>query len=226
MNNKAILAGGVAGLMLVAAVALVGFKSEAGETVLIRGIVKSGGDSGSISVFYTQVTTAADPSQLQGLVRDVDISKATKYKWVQSGGSLTRKRVSSIPTPGQEVVFKGTLRDDLRVNASWIVQNYRLFTMEGTVQGRTLDTGKKDEGWLTINVTSLNMKDITPVKTFKETQFKSKDVKVRFNGLTTFTALGKSKQADEVSASQQKITINGEMIDEDTFAASTANEHN
>lgn len=226
MNNKAILAGGVAGLLLVAVVALVGFNSEAGETVLIRGIVKSGGDSGSISVFYTHVITAADPSQLQGLVRDVDVSKATKYKWVQSGGSLVKKKASSNPTPEKEVVFKGTLRDDLRVNAAWIVENYRQFTMDGTVQGRSLDTGKTDEGWLTINVTGLTMRDVTPTRTFKEAQFKSKDVQVRFNGLSTFTALGKSKQADEVTASQQKITINGEMIDEDTFVISTANEHN
>ena len=88
MNNKIILAGGLAGLVLVAVVALVGFNSEAGETVLIRGIVKSGGDAGSISVFYTHVITAADPSQLQGLVGGVDVSKATKNKRGQTSGTF------------------------------------------------------------------------------------------------------------------------------------------
>ncbi|MFH1354276.1 MAG: hypothetical protein ABIH36_03215 [bacterium] len=226
MDNKAILAGGVVGVLLVAVVALVGVNSEAGQTVLIRGVVKGGGDADTISVYYTHVTTAADPSQLQGLVRDVDVGNAKRYIWEEKSGSLVKRRTTAIPTPGKEVVFMGTLRDDLRVNASWVVQNYREYSMEGTVQARVLDTGYTDQGWLTVNVTGLNMRDVVPAKKFKETQYKAKDVLVRFNGLTSFTALGKTKQADELTASQQKVTIEGEMTDEATFVASTVNEHN
>lgn len=226
MNNKVILAGGVVGALIVAVVALTGFSSEAGGTVLIRGTVKGGGDADTISVYYTHVATAPDPSQLQGLVRDVDIGNAKRYVWEETSGSLVKRRTTSIPTPGKEVVFRGTLRDDLRVNAAWVVQNYREYAMEGTVQGSALDTGYTDQGWLTVNVTGLNMRDVVPARKFKETQYKAKDVRVRFNGLTSFTALGKTKQADELTANQQKVTIEGEMTDEATFVASTVNEHN
>lgn len=214
------------GLALVAGISLMGGSSLAGETVLIRGTVKGGGDVDSISVYYTYVATAADPTKLRGLVRDVDIEDAKRYVWEEKSGSLVKRRTTSKPTPGKEVVFSGTLRDDLRVNALWIVQNYREYSMEGTVQASTLDTGFTDQGWLTVNVTGLKFRDVTPAKAFKEAQYKSKDVRVRFNGKTGFTALGKSKQADELTASQQKVTIEGEMIDEATFIASTVNEHN
>lgn len=214
------------GLALVAGISLTGGSSLAGETVLIRGTVKSGGDADSISVYYTHVVTAADPTRLRGLVRDVDLGDAKRYVWEETSGSLVKRRTTSKPTPGKEVVFRGTLRDDLRVNASWIVQNYREYSMEGKVQGSTLDTGFTDQGWLTINVTGLKFRNVTPTKAFKETQYKTKDVRVRFNGLTGFTALGRAKQADELTASQQKVTIEGEMTDENTFVASTVNEHN
>ncbi len=216
--------GAVVAVIVAAIIATMGTGSQAGEVVLVRGIVKPGGDSNSINVYYTHIATASDPTKLRGLRKDVDLANANKYEWVESGGSLVKKRVSSNPTPGKEVVAYGTLRNDLRINASWVVENYREYTMEGTLEGNSLDTGKTDSGWLTVNVDSLIFRDITPSKKFKESQFKDLDVLVRYNGLTRFTALGKAKQADDVTAAQQNVKIEGEMQDESTFVASKVNE--
>ena len=217
-------AGAGTALVLVLVIALLSFSSEAGETVVIRGIVQPGGSSSTVSVSYAQITTAADKTKWRGLVCDVNLGSAKKYQWQNKKGVLKQVRVASNPTPGKEVVFKGTISSDCRVTASWIVENYRYFTMTGTLQGNKLDTGKKDAGNLTVTVSKLIMTGIKPEKKFKESQFKDVDVLVNYNGLTDFTALGKSKLAEEVTASQQTVVIEGQMEDESKFVATKVKE--
>jgi len=221
--KKVILAGGGVGLLLVAAIASVGFSSQAGEAVLIRGIVQSR-DGNTINMNYTHIAAAADKSKWQGLACDVNLGNAKRFVWEEKSGVLVKTRTTAIPAPGKEVIFKGTVESDCRGTASWSVVNYREFTMNGTLEGITLDTGKTDAGWMTITVTGLTSRDVVPARKFKEAQYKGVDVRVRFNGLTKFAALGKSKQADEVTKSNQKMLINGEMQDGDVFVASTVNE--
>jgi len=220
--NKAIVSGGVAGLLLVGALSLVSFQSNAAETVIIRGIVQSV-DAKTINMSYTFIGTAADKTKWQGLNCDVDVGTATRYVWNEKSGSLLKTKTSAIPTAGKEVVFKGTLQDDCRGKASWVVTNYREYEMTGTLEGITLDTGSTDAGNMTVNVKKLIMRDVVPERKFKESQFKGVDIIIRFNGLTAFTALGKAKQADEVTAGQQTVVIEGEMISE-RFVASKVNE--
>lgn len=220
--KKVVIAGGAAGALLVALVALVSLQSNASETVVIRGIVKSR-DGNTINVAYTHIAVAADKTKWQGLACDVNVGNATRYVWQEKNGRLLKTRTSSIPTAGKEVVFRGTIQSDCRAKASWTVQNYREFKMTGTGEGIALDTGSTDSGYLTINVSKLVMRDVTPERKFKEPQYKGVDVLVRFNGLTTFTALGKPKQADEFTASQQTVIVEGEMINE-RFVASTVRE--
>lgn len=224
--NKAIVAGGVAGLFLVGALALVSLSSSAGETVIVRGIVKGGGDADTMSVFYTFVHTAADKSKLLGVKADVKVSGAKIYRWQVSKGKLIKKQVPDKPTPGKEVVIKGTLRgdDDPRIIASWVVENYRDYKMTGTLTGKSTDAGVTNAGYLTVKVSTLVLKGTKPEQKFKEAKYKDVDVRVRFDSLTTFTSNGVTKQADELTASQQKVTIEGEFEDESTFTAAKVKE--
>jgi len=223
--KKLIYLGGIAAvIMVVGALALVGHQGEAsGITFVGRGVVKSGGGSDHINVYWTHVPNSVE--RIRGLRSDTITSSAKIYKWEKkSDGTLYKRRTTSLPTPGKEVVVRGTLLSDDRVTAAWVVQNYREFKVEGTVQGVTLDTGSSDEGWLTVNITSSEMRNITPTRKFKETQIKSTDKRFRVNGLTAVTALGKAKHLDEVTAGQQNVRIEGELQDEDTWVASKVNE--
>lgn len=218
------------GLAVLAAVALLGYlafnSSAASETVLLRGVVKPGGATDSVNVYITTVTTAADATAIRGTRTDVNVAKATKYKWQVVKGVLTKVRTTSNPTPGQEVVLKGTRLSDGRINASWMVVNYRDFVIEGKLQARTLDTGKTDSGYVTVEVTSSIFRNVVPAKEFKQAALKGKDLRIRVDGTTAITSLGKSKNFDEVTAGQQKVRIEGGLMDEDTWTASKLNELN
>lgn len=195
-------------------------RADAAGTVLVRGVVKPGGASDSINLYITHVATAPDPSAIQGLRTDVNIATATKYKWEVVKGELKKNRTTSNPVPEKEVVVRGTLLDDGRITASWMVQNYREFEIEGTLQDVTRDTGFTDQGWATVNVTSSKFRGVTPKRAFKESAIKGKDIRIRINGLTDISALGKTKRFDEVTAGQQKVRIEGQLLNEDSWGAS------
>jgi len=223
MNKTLTTLVGIVGVLAAVVMILVGGESKAADISFIgRGVVKSGGDANSINVYWTMVPASVE--RIRGVRSDVNTASAKKYKWEVANGSLIKRRTTSMATPGKEVVVKGTLRSDDRVTATWVVQNYRQFKLEGKIQGRTLDTGKTDEGWLTVNVTSSKINNITATTKFKETTVKGKDLRIRVNGQTAITALGKSKNFDEVTAGQQNVTIEGEVIDEDSWVASKVNE--
>lgn len=219
--QKAAFAGGVTGVALAVAAALVGLSALAAETVTIRGIVLQRDDK-VINVNY-KLVQASDPSKWQGLACDVNLSKAARYVWENKSGVLTKRRTTAIPAPGEEVVFRGTIESDCRVAAAWSVQNYRQYAITGKLQGIKFDTGSTDSGYVTVNVSKMIMRGIKPERKFKETQFKGVDLIIRFNALTDFTALGKSKQADEVTAGQQTVVVEGAMNDEN-FVASKVKE--
>ena len=223
MNKILTILLGVVGVMAAGVFVLLGTDSQAANIAFTgRGVVKPGGDANSINVYWTVVPAAVE--RIRGVRSDVNTSTAKKYKWEVTSGSLVKRRTTSMATPGKEVVIQGTLKDDDRVTATWVVQNYRQFKLEGKVQGRTLDTGKTDEGWLTVNVTSSKLNNLTGTTKFNETTVKGKDLRIRVNGQTAITALGKSKNFDEVTAGQQNVTIEGEVIDEDSWVASKVNE--
>jgi hypothetical protein len=226
MNKTlAILIGVVAVLGATTMLLLGGSSSAADITFIGRGVVKPGGDSNSINVYWTQVPAAVE--RIRGVRTDVSTGGATKYVWeVNSSGSLVKTKTSSMPTPEKEVVIRGSLHDDDRVTASWVVTNYRQFKIEGRVEGVSVDTGTIDEGWVTVNVTSSIFRDVTPTRKFKETVVKGNDVRIRVNGLTTVTSLGRTKSLDQVSASEQNVTVEGEVQNEDSWVASKFNEVN
>ncbi len=224
MKKIVYAAGAMAIVLAVGVLSLVGSQGEAaGITFIGRGVVKPGGASDHINVYWTHVPSSAE--RIRGLRSDVITSSATIYNWErQSDNSLAKVETTSLATPGKEVVVRGTLLDDDRVTAAWVVKNYRQFKVEGTVQGVDLDTGSSDEGWITVNVTSSKMRYIEPERNFKQSQIKSKDIRFRVNGLTSITALGKAKHLDEVSESQQNVRLEGELQDEGVWAASKVNE--
>lgn len=218
------IAAGLTGVAMLAVLALYASQSSAAGTVVIRGVVKPGGSTDSVNVYITHVSSAPDPSAIRGLRTDVNVGKAAKYKWEVKKGVLQKVRTTSNPTPGQEVVIRGTLLDDDRITAAWMVQNYRQFSIEGNVADVKLDTGKTDAGWITINVTSSVLRDAVPTRLFKQSLLKGKDLRVRVDGTTNITALGKAKNFDEVSDNNQKVRITGQVLDEDTWYASNLNE--
>jgi len=217
---------GVVAVLGASMLMLLGGGSQAADITFIgRGVVKPGGGSNSINVYWTLVPSAVE--RIAGLRSDVSTSTATKYAWtVNSAGKLVKTKTGSLPTPEKEVVIRGTLHDDDRVTASWVVKNYRQYKLEGTVQGVALDTGSSDEGWVTVNVTKSTFRNVLPAKNFKNTKVVGNDILVRVNGLTKVMALGKTKHLDEVSASLQKVTVEGEVLNEDTWVSSQFNETN
>lgn len=215
------------------------FTSDAAGTVLIRGVIKPGGATDSVNVYITHVASAPDASAIQGIRTDVNVAKAKKFKWQVESGSLKKVRTTANPVPEKEVVIKGTLLDDNRITASWMVQNYREFHIEGTLQGRDLDTGSIDEGYVTVTVTKSVMRKVSPERKFKEATLKGTDLRIRINGSTSVNSIGsagdwKSVQdqvagtkgtqigihLDEVSESQQAVVVEGQMTDEDSWTAS------
>lgn len=194
--------------------------TQAAGTVLVRGVVKSGGAVDHINLYITHVAEAPDPSAIRGTRTDVDVDGAKLYKWIVDGGSLTKVRTTANPVPEKEVVVRGTLKDDGRIGAVWVVQNYREFTVEGTFEGRELDTGYTDQGWATVNVDTSVFRNVTPTKKFKEAALKGKDILFRVNGSTAITALGNAKSFEEVTGSGQKVRIEGALNDENVWVAS------
>ncbi len=224
--KRGLLALGAAGVALAITAAVFTQQSLAAENVIVRGIVKPGGDANQINIYITHVQTSADNSRIRGIRTDVDLSKAKKFKMELKKNVLVKRRTTSNPTVEQEVVVWGTKLADNRIVAKMIVQNYRKFTIEGTVQGVTLDTGKTDEGYITVNVTSAKLLGVKPVRAFKEKDLKGKDLRIRVEGSTAITALGNSKNLDEVSSGQQKVRIEGELLQESNWTATKVNELN
>jgi len=241
--NKTLLVGAGIGLGMLLAVFVwqANSAASAGETVLVRGIVKPGGSSDSVNLYITYVETAADASKIQGIRTDVNVANAKKYKWQSESGVLTKVRTTSNPTPEKEVVIKGTLLSDNRITASWMVQNYREFHIEGTLQGRDLDTNPAsiDQGYVTVNVAKSVMRNISPERTWKETLTKGTDLRIRINGSTSVSSIGSTADwnsvkaqvagtkgtevgihLDEVSESQQQVVIEGQLTDESNWTAS------
>ena len=229
-----------AAILLASLLAGFGLQAEAGEAVLLRGIVKSGGDASTVNVYVTHVATAPDASKLQGQRFDVKVSGAKKFKWQTKNGALEKVRTTANATPEKEVVISGTfLPDEDRIVAAWIVQNYREFHIEGKLQARELDNGSIDEGYVTVNVTKSVMRGVSPERNFKSTALVGKDLRVRINGSSIVRSIGTSadwsaitgqtgaatKSAveihlDEVSESQQSVVLEGQMTDEDNWTAS------
>lgn len=192
--------------------------------VLVRGIVKGSDDANTMNLYVTHVSTAPDASAIRGRVLAVNTSNTTKYKWTVVNGVLTKSRIKTNPPAEQEVVVRGTLSGDDRIIGSWLTQNYRRFQIEGTVEGRTLDTGKTDEGTLTVNITSSKLLGVKPATSFKESVIKGTEIKFRVDGLTAVSALGKTKHLDEVTANQQKVRLEGQLLDESNWSTTKVNE--
>lgn len=202
-----------------------GNSKAASITFIARGVVKPGGGTNSINVYWTNVPAAVE--RIRGVRSDVNTTNATKYVWnVNASGTLVKTKVASLPVPEKEVVIRGVLHDDDRVTASWVVTNYRQFKVTGTLQGINVDTGSTDSGWVTINGTTSIFRNVLPAKDFKTAKVINKDLLVRVNGITKVTALGNAKILDEVTAAQQKVVIEGEVQNEDSWVASKFNELN
>lgn len=226
VRQHSILAAGI-GIAAATLLALFLFtlQTHAAGTAVVRGIVKHSDNPSVMNLYVTHVTSAPDASAIRGRVLEVNTSHAVKYKWEVKSGALVKSRMASNPTPEQEVVLRGTLSDDSdSITAAWLVQNYRQFRIEGTLEGVTRDTGSSDEGWITVTITSSKFRNISPAKAFKETHLKGKDLRIRVNGLTDILSGGDSKELDDMDASQQKVRIDGQVLNEDSWAASALTE--
>ena len=202
-----------------------GSSNAASITFIGRGIVKPGGGANSLNVYWTHVPASVE--RIEGVRADVSTGSATKSVWnVNTAGTLVKTKVASLPTPEKEVEIRGVLHSDDRVTASWIVTNYRQFKIKGKIQGVAVDTGKSDEGFVTVNGTSSEFRNVIPIRPFKTGKVIGQDIIVRVNGLTTVTSLGKSKTLDEVSTDQQSVIIEGEIQNEGAWVASKFNEVN
>jgi hypothetical protein len=107
-----------------------------------------------------------------------------------------------------------------------VIHNYRSFVVEGILQTRELDSGKLDEGWVTVQVTSSKVLGVSPAQSFKEARIQGTTVRFRIDGRTTITAVGKSKHLHDVTADQQKVRIEGALEEEDTWVAIKFDETN
>lgn len=213
--SKLLLGGGV--VSLVAVLALVAIGSTAASTTyefIARGIVMTGGSD--LNIYFTHTSPLAE-SDLAGNRKDISVSTAKIYQWTRDAkGKLYKKPVkSSSLKPGQEVVVKGSKRSNETFAANWVVINDKSFTINGKLTARKLDTGSKDTGSITVQVVN---------STYKSAALVGKDVEMRIDGATQISALGKTKQLDEVTAANQSVRVKGLVVDNSQFAVSTLNE--
>jgi len=195
--------GGALGLAAVLSLVAVG--STAATTsyeFLARGTVKTGGTD--LNVYFTHTSPLAE-ADLAGQRSDISISTAKIYQWtLNSKGNLYKKPVKAGSlVPGQEVVIKGVKKSNGVFVANWVVINYRGFTINGKLTGVEKDVGYSDQGWVTIEVGN---------STYKQSQLVDKDVKMRVDGNTAISSLGKSKNFDEVTVKNQSVRVKGTVV--------------
>lgn len=174
-----------------------------------RGIVREHDFAGkNMRVYFTHISEKARVLGL-GSSFDVGMGSAKIYKR-GSDGKLRRVRQGNVGV-GDEVSLLGTVKSDDRFVASKVVAIDTAFVMKGKL--KTYDAKNRR---LTVEVSS---------STYKPTIYNTKTVTFLFSSATKFYSRGVAKQLDEVTANDQKIRVEGKVVNGTDFEVTSLNEN-
>ena len=161
-----------------------------------QGTVKGHDVSGkTMDVYFTQLSERAQALGL-GNVITVSVGSATLHKRAPDG-TLRRVKQGNIAV-GDRVTVRGSVRSNDRFVASRVEVVDTGFTMTGTLRtfSRTLRR-------MTVDVTT---------STYKPTRYQSKTVEFIFSEATKFYTQGVGKSIEDVTASDQKVRVQGKEV--------------
>lgn len=173
-----------------------------------RGIVKAQDLAGAqMRIAWTHLSTQA-AQEFLGSAVEVSVKNAKIYAR-GAAGKLQRVRQGNIAV-GDEVTVRGTVQTDSTMVASKVIRQDRLFVMKGKL--RTFNFGNRR---MTIEVSS---------STYKPAQFNTKTPTFIFDAKTKFYSLGKLREAEDVTAADQKVRVEGKVVEND-FEVHTMHEN-
>lgn len=168
-----------------------------------RGVVtETNNRDKTLTIDFTQMSQSAAPLVQDGLTT-VRVNQASIFK-PNTAGKQIRIKSSNI-VAGNEVTVTGVVRSDNTFVARKVVVNPRSFRIKGKIL--SIDDTKKE---ISILIGSSN---------FKPEKYVNKTITVYYNDNTVFMHLGKTKDSDEIEAKYQRIQIEGNIINVDTFEA-------
>lgn len=174
-----------------------------------RGIVREHDSAGkNMRVYFTQLSGDASNLAL-GTARDVSVGQAKMFKR-DAKGKLGRVNQGNFGI-GDEVSLQGMVRSDDRFVATKIIGLDTSFVMVGKL--KTFDNSNNR---MTIEVTS---------STYRPSLHVKKILTFLVSKLTKFYSGGRDKPKDDVTASDQKVRVEGKVVNGTEFEVSSMNEN-
>lgn len=168
-----------------------------------RGIVKSlRADHQAMNITFSQMSDRAKDLAL-GSTLEVQTNQAKIYK-PDATGKLRRVRLGNIAA-GDEVSVTGQVRSDDRFVANKIVARDRSFSIKGELLTYSYANKK-----MTVQVLS---------STYRPKDFNGGVVTITFPGEVQFYHLGATVEPKDVTASNQKVRVDGKVTNTDEFEA-------
>lgn len=152
----------------------------------------------NMRIYFTKMSDQAQALGL-GVALDVSVGNARIFK-KDAKGKLRRVKQGNIPVDDR-VTVRGTVRSDDRFVASRVEYVDTSFAMVGKL--KTFERGNRR---MTIEVSS---------STYRSSRYNGKTVAFIFSGATKFYTQGISKQLDDVTASDQKVRVEGKEVGTD-----------
>lgn len=188
MNKKALIVGGV--VLLVILIAIVTVSVGAATTSSVRGLVQKVDEStGTIEVYVNH--TSSNLTTLKGDVVTFKVKSATFTKIVS--GKAKASKLASVKANEDEVLLKGVKKSGSTYTATSVEITERKGRFVGKVKDKNLA-----EKMFKVEVT---------YSSYKSSVYKGKEVWVTYDGDTTFTANGASREADEIATKDQKARV-------------------
>ena len=164
-----------------------------------EGIVQEQDFAGkNMRIYFTKMSERAQALGL-GTSRDVSVGNA-KITKKDAKGKLHRVKQGNIAV-GDRVTVRGTVRSDDRFVAAAVQFVDTTFVMVGK-----LKTFSASGRTMTVDVSS---------STYRSSRYVDKTVTFIFSGLTKFYTRGVSKPLDDVTASDQKVRVEGKEVGTD-----------
>lgn len=210
MKRAFLFSGGITAIIV--GVFALAYLTSAGVSQFVftgRGIVREHDTNGKImKVYFNQLSTKAEPLAL-GTVVNVSVGNAT-FEKKASDGTFRRIRQGNLGI-GDEVSIRGTVRNNERFVASKVIAVDTTFVMTGIL--RTFSNAAKE---MTIEVKSSN---------FKSSRYVGNTPRFIFSTATKFYTRGKSKSLDDVTASDQKVRVEGKVVNGTELEVTSMNEN-
>ncbi len=210
MKRAFLFSGGITAIIV--GVFTLAYLTSAGTSQFVftgRGVVKGHDTNGkTIKIYFTQLSTKAEPIGL-GTTVDVSVRNA-KFEKKDANGVTRRINQLNLGV-GSEVSIRGTVQNSERFVAATVTAVDTGFVMSGTL--KTFSNAGKE---MTIEVKSSN---------FRSGTYVGSTPRFIFSGNTKFYTKGKSKSAEDVTATDQKVRVEGKVVNGTDLEVTSVNEN-